>query len=271
MAHKPLIITCAIVGAEIMKEDFEHLPVTPDELASSAHEAVKAGASIIHLHVRDENGKPSQRKDIFETVTKKIKKLCNPIIQYSTGGAVGTPVDERCAPLSLKPDMATLSMGTMNFGTEVFENTEDIIKKISNEIQKNNVMPELEIFDYGMLDTAFRFLGKVLIPDKFHMDFVLGVPGGAGGDVRNLVHLVDRLPENQTWTVAGVGRHQLPLTTVAIAMGGNVRVGFEDNIYYHKGETAKSNAQLVERIARIAGEFKRPVASSDEARQILGL
>jgi len=271
MAINPLIITCAVVGAELTKEDYPYLPTTPDEIAETAGGAVEAGASIIHLHVRDEQGKPSQRVDIFQDVTEKIRQRCSCVIQYSTGGAVGTPLDQRCAPLKLKPDMATLSMGTMNFGPHIFENSEETIRTIAKAIQENGVMPELEIYDYGMMDTVHGFLKNGFIPKEFHVDFVLGIPGGMSGEIRNLVLLKDRLRPGQTWTVAGVGRFQLPLSAHAMAMGGHVRVGIEDNIYFRKGELTKSNAQLVERAVRMAKELDRPVATADQAREILGL
>ncbi len=271
MTNNALIITCAVVGAELSKEDYPYLPTTPEEIAESARSSVEAGATIIHLHVRDEEGKSSQRVDIFEEVTKKIRQRCECILQYSTGGAVGTPLDERCAPLKLKPDMATLSMGTMNFGPDIFENTEKTIRTISQAIQENKVMPELEIFDYGMMDTVDRFLKKGFIPEKFHVDFVLGVPGGMSGEIKNLVLLRDRLRPGQTWTVAGLGRFELPLSAHAIAMGGHVRVGIEDNIYYRKGELTKSNAQLVDRVVRIAKELDRPIATAKQTKAILGL
>lgn len=267
--NSPLIISCPIVGAELTKDNYPFLPTTPEELAEAARGAVEAGATIIHLHVRDEKGLPSQRVDIFEDVTKKIRDRCDCILQYSTGGAVGTPVTQRCAPLSLKPEMGTLSMGTMNFGEEVFENTEEIIREIAKTLRENKIMPELEIFDYGMIDTMERFIKKNLLPEKFHVDFVLGVPGGMMGTIKDLMVLVDRLPKGQSWAVAGVGRFQLPLTAHAIAMGGHLRVGIEDNIFYRKGEMAKSNAQLIERVVRIARELERPIASIKEARKIL--
>ncbi|MDY6854643.1 MAG: 3-keto-5-aminohexanoate cleavage protein [Thermodesulfobacteriota bacterium] len=271
MSNNPLVITCALIGAELTREDTPYLCLTPDELAQSAQMAVKAGACIIHLHVRDEQGMPSQRTDIFKEVSEKIKARCDCILQYSTGGAVGTPLAQRCAPLKLKPEMATLSMGTMNFGPDIFENPEETIKTIADTIKKNSIMPELEIFDLGMLDTTFRYMKKGLIPERFHINFVLGVPGGLSGDIRNLVILVDRLKSNQTWSVAGIGRFQLPLAIHALAMGGHVRVGFEDNIYYHKEELAKSNPQLIDRIIRIAREFGRPIATVKQTRRILGL
>jgi 3-keto-5-aminohexanoate cleavage enzyme len=145
------------------------------------------------------------------------------------------------------------------------------MRTIAEAIQENGVMPELEIFDYGMMETVDRFLKKGFIPEKFHVDFVLGVPGGMSGEIKNLILLKDRLSPGQTWTVAGLGRFQLPLSVHAIAMGGHVRVGIEDNIYYRKGELAKSNAQLVERVVRIAKELDRPVATVQQARDMLGL
>jgi 3-keto-5-aminohexanoate cleavage enzyme len=271
MTIKPLIITCAVVGAELTKDDYPYLPITPEQIAESSRGAVEAGASIIHLHVRDKQGKPTQRIDVFADVTERMRQRCDCIIQYSTGGAIDTPLDERCVPLKLKPDMATLSMGTMNFGPDIFENTENTIRTIAQAIQENGVMPELEIFDYGMMDTVDRFLKNGLIPERFHIDFVLGVPGGMSGEIKNLILLKDRLSPDQTWTVAGLGRFQMLLSAHAIAMGGHVRVGIEDNIYYRKGELAKSNAQLVERVVRIAKELDRPVATLEQSRKMLKL
>ena len=271
MSNAPLIISAAIVGAELNREMYPHLPLTPDEIASAAEGAVKAGASIIHLHVRDEEGKPSQRVDLFKTVTEKIRNRCECILQYSTGGAVGTPVELRCNPIALKPDMATLSMGTMNFGSEIYENTEETITTIAKAITDNGVAAELEIFDYGQIETVARMVKKGRVPQHHHTDFVLGVPGGMAATIANLVMLVNRLEKGQTWAVAGLGRGQLPMTLHAIAMGGHVRVGIEDNIYYRKGQMALSNAQIVERVVRIAAECDRPAATVTEARTILGL
>lgn len=271
MTDNPLIITCAIVGAELTRKDTPYLPLTPDELAISAKEAVDAGASIIHLHIRDEDGHPTQRVDLFEKVTKKIGNLCDCIIQYSTGGATGTVLKDRCAPLTLRPEMATISMGTMNFGSDIFENSELTIVTIAKIINEYGIMPELEIFDCAMMETAYRLIKNGCIPEKFHVDFVLGVAGGMGGDINNLVFLVNRLNSGQSWSVAGAGRFQLPLTAHAIAMGGHVRIGLEDNIYYKKGELVKSNAQLVERVVRIANEMERTIATTNQARDILRL
>lgn len=271
MTDNPLIISCPIVGAELRREDYPYLPITPDEIANAAKEVVRAGASIIHLHVRDEEGKPSQSVDIFKEVSDKIRERCDVILQYSTGGAVGTPLAERCAPLELKPEMASLSMGTMNFGKEIFENSENTIRQILKAITENGVMPELEIFDYGMMETVHRYIKKKYLPEKFHIGFILGVQGGMRGNIKSLVLLTDDLSPEQLWSVAGIGRYQLPITMHAIAMGGHVRVGVEDNIYYRKGELAKSNEQLIKRVVRIANEMDRQVATVSDAQFILGL
>ena len=162
-------------------------------------------------------------------------------------------------------------MGTMNFGSDIFENSELTIETIAKAIQEYGIMPELEIFDCGMMETANRLIKNGCIQEKFHVDFVLGVAGGMGGDVNNLVLLVNRLNSGQSWSVAGAGRFQLPFTAHAVAMGGHVRVGLEDNIYYRKGELVKSNAQLVERVVRIAKEMERPIATINQAREILRL
>ena len=167
--------------------------------------------------------------------------------------------------------MATLSMGSLNFGNDLFENKDSTIQRIYEEIKKYNCLPELEVFDYGMMDTIDRYLKKGLLPKKYHIDFVLGVPGGMSGEIRNLIMLVDRLEKGQSWSVAGVGRYQLSLAMHAIAMGGHVRVGFEDNPYYRKGELAKTNAQLIDRVVRIAKEFDRPIANVAQTRKIMGL
>ncbi len=271
MKNNPLIITCAPVGAELTRDICPALPLSPEEIALAASEAVAAGAAIIHLHVRDDDGRPCQSIEIFSEVTKKIRERCDCIIQYSTGGAVGTPLQKRIAPLILAPEMATLSMGTMNFGAEIYENSQQTITAIGASMRAKNIMPELEIFDLGMLECVEIYKKNGDIPQKYHLDFVLGVPGGMAATAANLVLLTDRIEGGQTWTVAALGRFQLPLSVHAIAMGGHVRVGFEDNIYYRKGELARSNGQLVARVARMAAELQRPLASVAEARQLLGL
>jgi 3-keto-5-aminohexanoate cleavage enzyme len=272
----PVIITCAITGAETTREKQPNLPVTPVEQAQAAFEAVQAGASIIHLHVREDDGKPSQRVERFQEAIDAIRSRApGVIIQISTGGAIGESIENRARPLSLKPDMASLNLGTMNFGDEVFFNHPRDIMGLAQRMKSHGVMTELEVYEAGMLESAFRLRKQGVLEEPLHFQFVLGVPGGMSGEVRNLVHLVGLLEQNAGknthWGVAGIGRYQLPLAMHALAMGGHVRVGFEDNIFYHKGEIAKSNAQLVERVARLAREIGREIASPAAARKLLGL
>ncbi len=275
--NHPVIITCAITGAETTREKQPHLPITPLEQAVAAEEAVRAGASIIHLHVREDDGKPSQRLERFEESISAIrKKVPEAIIQVSTGGAIGESIENRAKPLSLqgkaKPEMASLNIGTMNFGEEVFWNHPKDVIGLAAKMQQYSVLPELEIYEAGMLETAFRLAKQGILREPLHFQFVLGVPGGMSGDPRNLMHLVSLLPSDQFhWGVAGIGRFQLPLAIHALLLGGHVRVGFEDTIFYRKGELARSNAQLVERIVRIANEIGREVATPVQARKLLGL
>lgn len=268
---KPLIITAALTGAETTKAHNPALPITPKEIAEEAYKCYKAGASIIHLHVRDEQGKPTQSVETFKETIDLIKEKCDVIIQISTGGAVGAPIEERMAPLALKPEMATLTAGTVNFGNDVFFNSPQYIKAFAEKMQEYEVKPEIEVFESGMIDNAIRLAKKGLIAEPMHFDFVLGVPGAMVGGIEELLYLSKRLPEGSTWSVAGIGRHELTLGTHAILMGGHVRVGFEDNIYFAKGELAQSNAQLVKRIADLAGILGREIADTSTARKILGL
>jgi len=269
---KPLIITCAITGAEVTKEKQPNLPITPQEQATEVKKSVKAGASIIHLHVREEDGSPSQRLERFEEAITAIRiKVPEVIIQISTGGAIGDSMADRMQPLDLRPDMATLNMGTMNFGDEVFYNEPKDIVTLAQRIDELGVVPEMEIYDVGMLEYSFQLINEGVIKPPFHYQFVLGVPGGMSGDERNLTHLKtlleSELGSETHWAVAGIGRYEFPLAEKAIGLGGNVRVGFEDNIYLEKGKLATSNADLVEKVASMAKVSGRRVMDSNEVRE----
>ncbi len=266
-----LIITAAMIGAEVTKDAQPNLPITPDEIAEAAYECYKAGASIVHVHARDEKGEPTQSYEVYKEIKEKIEAKCDIIVQPSTGGATWHTPEERLQPVDLSPEMATLSAGTCNFGEDVFMNSQEYMEVFAQKMLDKNVKPEIEIFERGMIDNAKRLLKKGLIKAPVHFDLVLGVPGACPGNPEDLMYMVDKLPEGSTWTVAGIGRFETPLAAMAIILGGHVRVGFEDNIYYSKGVLAESNAQLVERIVRLAKELGREVATPDEARQILGL
>ena len=277
---EPVIITCAITGAETTRERQPHLPITPEEQAKAAQECLDAGCSIIHLHVREDDGRPSQRPERFQEAIAAIRaRAPQAIIQISTGGAVCESIDNRSKPLTLRPEMASMNLGTMNFGDDVFYNHPRDIVGLAERMLQQNVVPELEVYEAGMLESAYRYYKQGVLKDPMHFQFVLGVPGGMSGEVENLLHMVKLLEKLSAaagqkmphWGVAGVGRYQLPLATHALLLGGHVRVGFEDNIFYRKGEVAQSNAQLVARIARLAEELGRPVATPAQARQILAL
>lgn len=266
-----LIITAALTGAEVTRDIQPNLPVTPEEIGIAAKDCCDAGASIVHVHARDEEGNPTQSYEVYKAIKEAIESRSNIIFQPSTGGAVWHQPEERLQPVELQPEMATLSCGTCNFGKDVFMNSEEYIEQFATKMKKLGVKPEIEVFERGMINNALRLVKKGLVEKPLHFDFVLGVPGACPGTPEDLMHMVRMIPEGSTWTVAGIGRHELPLATMAIVLGGHVRVGFEDNIYYKKGELAKSNAQLVERIVRLADELGREVATPDEAREILGI
>jgi 3-keto-5-aminohexanoate cleavage enzyme len=267
---EPLVITVAAVGAELTPDQTPYLPITPAQLGETAALCRAAGAAMIHVHCRNDDGSNTASIERFRAAMTAIRAASDLIVQFTTGGAIGMTVAERAGPLALRPEMATLTCGTVNFGDDVFENSFPIMRGILAEMARYGVRPELEIFDAGHLSNAKRLAKDRLLTFPQHVDFVLGVPGGLDASVRNLVYLVDALPAGCTWSVAGIGRDQLPLAAVAVAMGGHVRVGLEDNIYYAKGRLAR-NDELVARVARIAGELGRPVATPAEARRILGL
>lgn len=266
-----LIITCAITGAETTKEAQPKLPVTIQEQIESAHECYEAGATVIHLHVRDASGKPSQKLEDFDKVITGIRKVCPVIIQISTGGAVGTPMEERLAPLSLKPEMASLNMGSINFGNEVFENLPSTIEALAKRMNEFKIVPELECYDAAMIEYAQKLIIKNIIPEPYHFQFVLGTPQGLTASLENISYLKSKIPDNATWAIAGIGRTEVPSLMTAIAHGGHVRVGFEDNIYWSKGVLAESNAQLVRRAKEFSEKAFRNVANIKEAREILKL
>ncbi|KXG76232.1 3-keto-5-aminohexanoate cleavage enzyme [Thermotalea metallivorans] len=266
-----LIITAALTGAEVTKSQQPNLPVTPDEIAEAAYACYQAGASIVHVHARDKEGNPTQSYEVYKEIKEKIEAKCNIIVQPSTGGATWHTPEERLQPVELRPEMATLSCGTCNFGSDVFMNSEEYIEKFAKRMKELGVKPEIEVFERGMIENALRLVKKGLLDTPVHFDFVLGVPGACPGTPEDLMHMVRSIPPGSTWTVAGIGRAETPLAVMAIILGGHVRVGFEDNIYYHKGVLAESNAQLVERIVRISKELGREVATPDEAREILGI
>ena len=266
----PLVITCAPVGAEVRPDQTPYLPYTPQLLGETARAVREAGASIVHVHCRNDDGTNTHSVQRFAQAYEAIRANSDLIVQFSTGGAIGMTPEERAGVLELRPEMATLTCGSVNFGDEIFENSFPIMRAILRKMNEFGVRPELEIFDKGHIANAKRLARERLLSLPQHADLVLGVPGGLEATVQNLADLVDALPQGCTWSVAGIGRQQLPMAMAAIAMGGHVRVGLEDNLHYSRGRLAR-NEELVARVARIAAEAGRPVATPDQARKLLGL
>jgi len=269
---EPLIITAAVVGTELTRADTPYLPLTPAEIADEACAACAAGAAMVHLHARADDGSPTQEGAVYRQIIELVRARCpDLIIQVSTGGAVGMTAEVRLQPIYLQPDMASLTTGTVNFGEDVFLNDLPLVRKFAHAIVEQGIKPEIEVFDSGMITTALRLVKEGLLTSPLHFDFVMGVPGGIAGTPKNLLHLTESVPAGSTWSVAGIGAAQLPLATMAILLGGHVRVGLEDNIYYTRGVLCQGNAPLVARVIRLANELGRPVASPAEARRLLRL
>ena len=266
------IISCAICGAETTREHNPHLPITPRELAEAAYDAYKAGAAIIHLHVRDKEGKATQDLETFKKTISLIQDKCDVIIEVTTGGAVGMTDEERLEVVSLNPEMASLDCGTMNFGNEYILNTLPVMRKFALSMKERGIRPTLECFDLSHVYAAQTLINEGLVEEPFHFSFVLGVPGGVRYDVETLDHMVRRIPVGSDWTVIGIGgRASLEAHYGAISLGGHIRVGFEDNVYYSKGVLAESNAQLVERAVRIIKEAGFTHSSPADVRTQLKL
>ncbi len=267
-----VIIAAAVVGAEVTRAQSPHVPYTPAEIAQAAVDAGRAGAAVVHLHARWPDGRASQEAVHFREIVDRIRDAgSDVVVQCSTGGAVGMPVDERLGSLVDGAEMGTLNLGTMNFGDAVFVNARPDVVKIAGRLRERRLVPECEVYDAGMLDTLRWLLEKGHLAAPYHVQFVLGVPGGMTGSERNLRFLVEGLPEPTHWSVAGIGRFELPMAEVALRMGGHVRVGLEDNLFVSKGVLAKGSDALVALAVGLARKAGRAPATPSQARRILGI
>ena len=265
-----LIITTALTGNVPTKKMNPSLPVTPEEIARDVKACAEAGSALFHVHARDTEEKPSLDPEIFKEIVRQIKKTSpDVIVQLSTGARAGKDWEDRAFPVRLLPEMGSFTTGSNNLPGIIYENSPQFIEFLAKVFQETGVKPEIEVFDKGMIDTALRMAARGIIRSPMHFDFVMGVQIAA--TARDLAYMVHSIPENATWTVAGIGRHQIPMAVLAIVMGGHARVGFEDNIYLSKGIPAKSNGELVGKVAHISEELGRPIASPARARDILGL
>ena len=270
----PIIVTTAITGSQPRKKDNPALPVTPSEQIESTHEAFEAGSSLVHIHVRDSQENSSSDPDLFSEVQAGIKKHCpNMIIQFSTGGR-GREASQRGGMLYLKPDMASLATGSVNFPGMIYENPPQLIDELAGKMKIYDVKPEIEVFDAAMLYNAIKMSESGVISGPIHVQFVLGIPGAMPVRRKLLEFLIDELvvlAPDATWSAMGIGRNQFEVNKWSLELGGHARTGFEDNVKLNKNELAKNNAALVRLIADVAAEYDRTIASPNEARAILGL
>ena len=271
---QPAIITVAITGSQPRKADTPAIPVTPSEQIESTHEAYEAGAALVHIHVRGADESPSSDPELFARVQEGVRKHCpGMIVQFSTGGR-GRTQEERGKALNLKPDMASLATGSVNFATRIYKNPPQLVESLAMTMFELNIKPEIEVFDLAMLYNAKNLVDRGLIRTPVHVQWVLGIPNAL--PVRRAVveflisELNDILP-GSTWAAAGVARHQLEVNRWTLELGGHPRTGLEDNIKFDKTRLAKSNAELVARVAATCAEFGRRPATPAEARSLLGL
>lgn len=271
---RKVIVTAALTGAVTTKKDNPNLPTQPEEIAASALACCDAGASAVHIHVRDDNDAASMRFDKFAETVRLIRDAGSPpVLNLTSSGGQGFSWEERIRPFrELKPELASFDAGTMNWlNSVVFMNEPEFLELCGKEMIAAGVKPEIEIFDIGMLNTAKYYIRKGIIQEPAHFQLCLGAAGGMEATTENLLYLVNHLPEKCTWSAFGIGKGANEIMMAALALGGNVRVGLEDNVYYNKGQLAESNQQFVARVKRIVEELGKTVATPDEARQILGV
>ena len=266
-----LIVTVALTGNVPTKEMNPHLPETADEIAADVNRCLDAGASIFHMHARDAHRKPTLDISIIKENVRKVKAAApQAILQLSTGARAGRDWEERVDPVRLLPEMASFTTGSNNMPNTVYENSPQFIEYLARVFHETGVKPEIEVFETGMINNALFLEKKKLLTFPLHFQFVLGVPGAMPASIKNLLFLSESIPSGTTWTVAGIGKWEIPLATAAILMGGHVRVGLEDNLFMPDGSPA-SNLKLVEKVVKIAREIGREIATPDEARAILSL
>jgi 3-keto-5-aminohexanoate cleavage enzyme len=269
----PLLITVAPTGAETAKEDCPHLPTTPDEIAETARACQAAGAGMIHLHVRDAEHRPTLDLGLLREWVAAVRDASDLVVQLSTGGSVHDPLDRRLEVLDAEPDSCSLTMGTTNFGDDVFSNPWPFVCELYQLAQDRAVAPEFELFDLGQVHALTRLLDRYGPPagGRVHVDLVMGVPGGMNGTTDALVAAVRDLPPQTTsWSATGIGRSTLAVMLASLSKGGHLRVGMEDVLTMARGVPVESNAQLVERAAAIGALAQRTPMSPQDAHTLIG-
>ncbi|MEA2273344.1 MAG: 3-keto-5-aminohexanoate cleavage enzyme [Solirubrobacteraceae bacterium] len=265
------VITAALTGPIATKADNANLPTTPEEIAADAAVAAAGGAAVVHVHLRDADGRPTADVEVARRTVGLIEERTDVLIQLSTGVGLGVPFEQRERLVEARPAMATLNVCSMTFGSGEFRNPPDAVRRLASRMGELGVRPELEIYDTGHLDVALRLAQEGLLPEPLQFSIVLGVSGGAAATPENLVAMVGRLPAGSVWQVIGIGRGNLPMTAIGLAMGGNARTGMEDTLMLRRGVPASGNGELVERLAGVALALDREPASVAQARELLHL
>jgi len=271
VSASPAVLTAALAGPIASKADNPALPTTPQEIAAEAQAAWEAGAAIVHVHLRDQHGKPTADLNIARLTVALIEERCPVLVQLSTGVGLSVAFEEREQIVEARPAMATLNVCSMTFADGEFRNPPAGVRRLASRMRELGIKPELEIYDTGHLDVALALHSEGLLADPMQFSIVLGVRGGAGADPENLLSLVRRLPDNAIWQVVGIGRANLMLTAIGLAIGGNARTGLEDTLLIRRGEPAAGNGPLVERLATVARSIEREPASLAEACELLGV
>ncbi len=266
-----VVITVGPTGAIATKDQNPHLPTGPEEIAAEVTAAYDAGATVASIHLRDAQGRPTADLAIARRTIDLIREQSPILVQLSSGVAPDAAAEDRLALMELRPRMATLSVSSMTFNDGEFRNPPGFVRRLAGRMRELGIKPELEVYDTGHVDAAMRLVEEGLLTEPLQFGIVMGVRGGMGPSVDNLVHVVRRLPPGSVWQAIGVGRANMPLAAVAMAMGGNARTGLEDNLYLRRGELSPGNAPLVTRVADIAGMVGRTVATVEESEQVLGL
>jgi 3-keto-5-aminohexanoate cleavage enzyme len=265
------ILTAALTGPIATKTDNPHLPTTPEEIAAEAGAATEAGAAVVHVHVRDAEGRPTADLDTARRTVALIEARCEALVQLSTGVGLTVPFEEREQLVETRPAMATLNVCSMSFAGGEFRNPPDGVRRLAARMLELGVKPELEVYDTGHLDVALALHAEGLLADPLQFSIVLGVRGGAAATPENLIGMVRRLPERSVWQAIGIGRENLTMTAIGLAMGGNARTGMEDTLMLRRGLPATGNRVLVERLAGVARALEREPASVAQARELLTL
>jgi 3-keto-5-aminohexanoate cleavage enzyme len=272
---KKIMITVAVTGSRPTKKMNPSVPYSPKEIIEAAVDCYRAGAAIAHIHVRDpKTGHPDFKIELFKEVLDGIRQQCNMIVNLTTSGLFlqgADVISQRLQPVYLKPDICSFDLGSVNFQDRVFSNPPQWGEAAAKCMRENGVKPEIEVFDVGHIYQAHHLIQKGLIDDPPYFQLCMGVKWGIEASPENLLFMKNKLPSHAIWSVLGVGGAQLPMITIAMILGGHVRVGFEDNIYFKKGVLASSNAQMVEMAVDLAERLGCQVATPDEARQILGI